>query len=135
MTLKKISRKVLIGVFMGLYLLAYIILTLLGKPVSLEKLTFLVPGVIFIWRQLSFNKAVTWSEFWASKKWKEPAFLLILVDTLVFPMVDIIVTAFNLNLIPIKKQFYLYIHLAIGLITGGIIEERKQRFKKKYNDV
>jgi hypothetical protein len=37
-----------------------------------------------------------------------------------------------MNLFQVKKQFYLYVHLAIGLITGGIIEERKQRYKKKY---
>ena len=71
-------------------------------------------------------------EFWASGKWKEPAFLLILVDTLIFPLVDIIVTVIDLNLIQVKKEFYLYVHLAIGFITGGIIEERKQRYKKKY---
>ena len=69
-------------------------------------------------------------EFWASRKWKEPAFLLTVVDTLVFPLVDIISTALDLNFIQVKKEFYLYINLAIGLITGGLIEERKQRFNK-----
>jgi hypothetical protein len=126
--MKKISRRYLIGVFMVLYLVVYIILTLLGKPTSWEKLSFLVPGVVFIWRQLEFKNAVTWNEFWASKKWKEPAFLLTVVDTLIFPLVDIISTAFDLNIIQVKKEFYLYVNLAIGLITGGLIEERKQRF-------
>jgi hypothetical protein len=115
---------------MILYLAVYITLTLLGKPVNWEKLTFLLPGVIFIWRQLEFKKAVTWSEFWASRKWKEPAFLLTVVNTLIFPLVDIISTAFDLNLIQVKKEFYLYVNLAIALITGGLIEERKQRFNK-----
>ena len=130
--MKQISRRYLIGFFMILYLAVYITLTVLGKPVTWERLSFLVPGVVFIWRQFEFKNAVTWDEFWASGKWKEPAFLLILVDTLVFPLVDIIVTAFDLNLIQVEKQFYLYVHLAIGLITGGIIEERKQRYKKNY---
>ena len=128
--MKKISRRYVIGFFMILYLAVYITLTLLGKPVNWEKLTFLLPGVIFIWRQLEFKKAVTWSEFWASRKWKEPAFLLTVVNTLIFPLVDIISTAFDLNLIQVKKEFYLYVNLAIALITGGLIEERKQRFNK-----
>jgi hypothetical protein len=117
---------------MVLYLAVYITLTVLGKPVTWERLSFLVPGVIFIWLQLDFNKAVTWNEFWASKKWKEPAFILTVVDTLVFPLVDIVSTAFDLNLIQVKKEFYLYVNLAIGLITGGLIEERKVRCKKNY---
>ena len=128
--MKKISRRYLIGFFMVLYLAVYIILTVLGKPLTWEKLTFLLPGVVFIWRQLGFNKEITWSEFWASRKWKEPAFLLTVVNTLIFPLVDIISTALDLNLIQVKKEFYLYINLAIGLITGGLIEERKQRFNK-----
>ena len=126
--MKKISRRYLIGFFMILYLAVYITLTAIGKPVTWEKLTFLVPGIIFIWRQLEFKSAVTWNEFWASRKWKEPAFLLTVIDTLVFPLVDIVVTAFDLNLLQVKKQFYLYANLAIGLITGGLIEERKHRF-------
>jgi len=126
--MKKISRRYLIGFFMILYLAVYITLTVLGKPVTWERLSFLVPGVIFIWLQLDFNKAVTWNEFWASMKWKEPAFLLTVVDSLIFPLVDIISTALDLNLIQVKKEFYLYVNLAIGLITGGLIEERKQRF-------
>ena len=128
--MKKISRRYLIVIFMVLYLAAYVTLTLLGKPMSWEKLSFLVPGVVFIWRQLEFKKAVTWSEFWAFRKWKEPAFLLTVVDTLIFPLVDIISTALDLNLIQVKKEFYLYVNLAIGLITCGLIEERKQRFNK-----
>ena len=72
-------------------------------------------------------------EFWASRKWKEPAFLLTVVDTLIFPLVDIISTALDFNLIQVKKEFYLYVNLAIGLITGGLIEERKQRFKNNNN--
>ena len=128
--MKKISRTYLIGFFMILYLAVYIILSLLGKPVNWEKLTFILPGVIFIWRQLEFKKAVTWSEFWASRKWKEPAFLLTVINSLIFPLVDIIVTAFDLNLIQVKKEFYLYVNLAIGLITCGLIEERKQRLNK-----
>jgi hypothetical protein len=130
--MKKISRRYLIGFFTILYLAVYITLAIFGKPVTWEKLSFLVPAVVFIWGQLQFKKAVTWNEFWASRKWKEPAFLLIVVDTLIFPLVDIICTAFDLNLVQIKSHFYLYINLAIGLITGGIIEERKHRFKKKY---
>jgi len=130
--MKQISRRYLIGFFMILYLAVYITLTVLGKPVTWERLSYLVPGVVFIWRQLEFKNSVTWDEFWASVKWKEPAFLLILVDTLLFPLVDIIVTAFDLNLFQVKKQFYLYVHLAIGFITGGMIEERKHRYKKNY---
>jgi hypothetical protein len=118
---------------MILYLAVYITLTLLGKPLNWEKLTFLLPGVIFIWRQLEFKKEVTWSEFWASRKWKEPAFLLTVVNTLIFPLVDIISIALDLNLIQVKKEFYLYVNLAIGLITGGLIEERKQRFNNNNN--
>jgi hypothetical protein len=131
--MKKISRRYLIGFFMVFYLAVYVTLTLLGKPMSWEKLSFLVPGVVFIWRQLGFNKAVTWDEFWASRKWKEPAFLLTLVNTLIFPLVDIIVIAFGLNSLLIKKEFYLYVNLAIALITGGLIEERKQRFNNNNN--
>jgi hypothetical protein len=126
--MKKISLTYLIGFIMILYLAVYITLILLGKPVNWEKLTFLLPGAIFIWRQLEFKKEVTWSEFWASKKWREPAFLLTVVDSLIFPLVDIISTALDLNLIQVKKEFYLFVNLAIGLITGGLIEERKQRF-------
>ena len=130
--MKKISRRYLIGFFMLLYLAVYITLTALGKPVTWEKLSFLVPAVVFIWRQMEFKNAVTWNEFWASRKWMEPAFLLILVDTLIFPLFDIICSALSLNLLKLKKDFYLFVHLAIGLITGGVIEERKLRFKKSY---
>jgi hypothetical protein len=117
---------------MILYLAVYITLTALGKSVTWERLSFLVPGVVFIWRQLEFKNSVTWDEFWASRKWMEPAFLLTLVDTLILPLVDIIVTAFNLNLLQVKKDFYLYVNLVIGLITGGLIEERRVRYKKNY---
>ena len=37
--------------FMILYLAVYITLTVLGKPVTWERLSFLVPGVVFIWKQ------------------------------------------------------------------------------------
>jgi hypothetical protein len=43
-----------------------------------------------------------------------------------------IATALDLNLFQLEKKFYLDVHLVIGLITGVIIEESKQRYKKRY---